>query len=123
MLRPSTTIRQAIGAPALYGETGYTTLERIWARPSLDINGIWGGFSGEGAKTVIPAEAAAKISMRLVPDQKPREIQRKVISHLKRIAPRSVKLSVRSIHGGEAWVTRTDHPAIRSAGRALERAF
>ena len=115
--------RSAIGAPDLSGEKGWSTLERLWLRPSLDVNGIWGGFQGEGAKTVIPAEAHAKISMRLVPGQTPKEIYRKVTAHLKKITPKSVKLSVRALHGGEAWVTPTDHPALQAGGRALKRAF
>jgi acetylornithine deacetylase/succinyl-diaminopimelate desuccinylase-like protein len=118
-----TKYRKALGAPELFGEAGYTTLERIWARPTLDINGIWGGFSGEGAKTVIPAKAHAKISMRLVPDQTSKEIARKVTQHLKRIAPKSVKLTVRPLHGGEGWLAPTDHPAMQAAGRAMKRAF
>jgi acetylornithine deacetylase/succinyl-diaminopimelate desuccinylase-like protein len=115
--------RQSIGAPALFGETGYGTLERIWARPALDINGIWAGFTGPGAKTVIPAEAHAKISMRLVPDQRPERIARLAIRHLRKIAPKSVRLKVQQLHGGEAWLARTDHPALQAAARALERSF
>jgi len=112
-----------IGAPELSGEANYTTLERIWARPSLDINGIWSGFTGEGAKTVIPAEAHAKISMRLVPDQTPREITYKVSSYLKKLAPKSVKISVRSLHGGDGWLAPTNHPALQAASTAMKRAF
>ena len=115
--------RNAIGAPELAGEHGYTTLERVWGRPTLDINGIWAGFTGEGAKTVIPARAHAKISMRLVPEQGSSEIARKVTAHLKRIAPKSVKVSVRNLHGGESWLSPTDHPAMAAAGRAMKRAF
>lgn len=115
--------KRSIGAPALFGEQGYSTLERIWARPSLDINGIWSGFTGEGAKTVIPAVAQAKISMRLVPDQTPKEIEKKVRAYLKQIAPPSVKIEVRDLHGGNAWLAPFDHPAIEAAGRALKRAF
>ena len=89
----------------------------------MDVNGIWGGFTGEGAKTVIPAEASAKISMRLVPNQTSGEIDRKVMAHLKKIAPPSIKVSVRSLHGGEPWLAATDHPALKSAGTALKRAF
>ena len=114
---------KSIGAPELFGEASYSTLERVWARPSLDINGIWGGFTGEGAKTVIPAEASAKISMRLVPDQKSRDIERKVIAHLKAIAPPSVQVKVRNLHGGEPWLTSIEHPALQAAGRALKRGF
>lgn len=115
--------RKSIGAPELFGEAGYTTLERIWGRPSLDINGIWSGFTGDGAKTVIPAEAHAKISMRLVPGQSPTKIARLVTKHLKAIAPKSIKLSVRNLHGGESWLTSTDHPALAAAGVAMRRAF
>lgn len=118
-----TKYRKAIGAPELMGEKGYTTLERVWCRPTLDINGIWGGFTGEGAKTVIPGEAGAKISMRLVPDQTPREIARKVSDHLKQIAPRAVKVTVRHLHGGLPWITSTEHPMLQAAARALNRAF
>jgi acetylornithine deacetylase/succinyl-diaminopimelate desuccinylase-like protein len=115
--------KREVGAPQLYGEAGYSTLERIWTRPTLDVNGIWGGFTGEGAKTVIPAEASAKISMRLVPDQRPKEIARKVTAQLKQLAPRSVKVTVRELHGGDAWIAPTDHPAMQAAARALRRAF
>ena len=115
--------KRAVGAPALHGESGFSTLERVWVRPALDINGIWSGFTGEGAKTVLPAEAHAKISMRLVPDQTPKLITRLLSAHLKKIAPPSVKVTVRDLHGGAAWVAPTDHPALDAAGRALERAF
>jgi acetylornithine deacetylase/succinyl-diaminopimelate desuccinylase-like protein len=115
--------KRAIGAPTLWGEQDYSTLERIWARPTLDINGIWGGFTGTGAKTVIPAEAHAKISMRLVPDQRPDEIARLVSKHLMKIAPPAVKVTVERLHGGEPWVAPTDHPALVAAGRAVQKAF
>ncbi len=115
--------KKSIGAPELFGERGFTTLERLWARPTLEINGMWSGFTGEGAKTVIPAEAHAKISMRLVPKQTPKEIARKVEAFLKRNAPKSVKLSVRDLHGGEAWLAPTSHPALQAASRAAGRAF
>jgi len=118
-----TKYKRSIGAPALFGESGYSTLERVWVRPALDINGIWSGFTGEGAKTVIPAEAHAKISMRLVPDQTPAEIARKVSAHLKKIAPGSVKVKVSDLHGGAAWVAPFDHPVMAAASRALKRAF
>ncbi len=115
--------KRELGAPDLFGEKGYTTLERVWVRPSLDINGIWAGFTGEGAKTVIPAEAHAKISMRLVPDQAPAEIERKVLKHLKAIAPKSVKISVTPLHGGDPWLADTDHPVLAAAGNAMKKAF
>ncbi len=115
--------RTSIGAPELYGESGYTALERSWARPALDVNGIWGGFRGEGAKTVIPAEASAKVSMRLVPRQSPKEIERKFAAHIKKVAPKSVEVTVTSLHGGDPWLAPTDHPALQAAGRALKRGF
>lgn len=117
------TFRKAIGAPELSGEKGYSTLERIWTRPSLDINGVWGGFTGEGAKTVIPAVAKAKVSMRLVPGQRPADIERKFKRYMKKLAPDAVKVTVKDLHGGEPWVADPSHPALRAAGRALERAF
>lgn len=115
--------KKSIAAPELHGEAGFTTLERTWARPSLDINGIWGGFTGEGAKTVIPAEAHAKISCRLVPNQTSKEITRKLESYLKKLAPKAVKVKVRELHGAEPWLAETDHPALAAAGRAVQRAF
>ena len=115
--------QKSIGAPALFGEPGYTTLERLWARPTLEVNGIWGGFTGDGAKTVIPAFAHAKISMRLVPDQKPKEIVRQFTAYVKKIAPKSVQVSVKHIHSGEGWLASTEHAALVAAGRAVKRAF
>jgi acetylornithine deacetylase/succinyl-diaminopimelate desuccinylase-like protein len=115
--------KKSVGAPDLFGEKGFTTLERLWARPTLEINGIWGGFTGEGSKTVIPAEAHAKISMRLVPKQTPKEIARKVEAYLKKIGPKSVKVTVRNLHGGDAWLASATSPALQAAGRAVERAF
>jgi acetylornithine deacetylase/succinyl-diaminopimelate desuccinylase-like protein/molybdopterin-guanine dinucleotide biosynthesis protein A len=109
--------------PAAWGEPGYHVLERIWARPTLDVNGIWGGYQGEGAKTIIPARASAKISMRLVPDQTPEEIAAKLARHVRRIAPKEVKVRVTNLHGGAAFLSEVDHPAFRATARALERAF
>jgi acetylornithine deacetylase/succinyl-diaminopimelate desuccinylase-like protein len=118
-----TTWRKSIGAKALFGEAGYTTLERVWARPTLEVNGIWGGFMGEGAKTVIPAEAHAKISMRLVPDQRPKEIVAKVTKAIKKLAPPSVDVTVTHIHSGEGWLADTGHVALRAAAAAVKKAF
>ncbi|HKQ59711.1 MAG TPA: dipeptidase [Candidatus Polarisedimenticolaceae bacterium] len=115
--------RKSIGAPQLYGEAGYSTLERTWTRPTLEINGIWSGFTGAGAKTVLPAQAHAKISARLVPDQTSAEITRKITKYLKRLAPKSVKVEVAELHGGEAWIAPTDDPALQAAAVALQRAF
>jgi acetylornithine deacetylase/succinyl-diaminopimelate desuccinylase-like protein len=109
--------------PAPWGEPGFHVLERIWARPTLDVNGIWGGYQGEGAKTIIPAKAGAKISMRLVPDQEPEEIARRFAAYVKRLAPKEVKVTVRSLHGGSPFLSEADHPAFRATERALARAF
>jgi acetylornithine deacetylase/succinyl-diaminopimelate desuccinylase-like protein len=109
--------------PAPWGEKQFHVLERIWARPTLDVNGIWGGYQGEGAKTVIPSKAGAKISMRLVPDQTPEEIERKFTAFVKKLAPKEVKVTVRSLHGGSAFLAPVDDPAFQAAERALERAF
>jgi acetylornithine deacetylase/succinyl-diaminopimelate desuccinylase-like protein/molybdopterin-guanine dinucleotide biosynthesis protein A len=109
--------------PAPWGERGFHVLERIWARPTLEVNGIWGGYQGEGAKTIIPARAGAKISMRLVPDQDPDEIEAKLGRFLRRIAPREVKVTVTRLHGGAAFLSEVEHPAFRATERALERAF
>lgn len=108
---------------ALRGEAGYTPRERIWARPTLEINGIWGGFQGEGAKTIIPASAHAKISCRLVPDQDPDHVARLVKEHLETSAPDTVKVSVSVIHTGRPSITPIDHPAIQAGLRALEKGF
>ena len=115
--------RREVGAPELFGERGYGTLERIWSRPTLEVNGLCGGFTGEGAKTVIPAVAMAKISMRLVPDQDPDRIARLFERHLKTVTPRSVELTLTRMHGGKPWLAPIDHPAIRAASRALEKGF
>jgi acetylornithine deacetylase/succinyl-diaminopimelate desuccinylase-like protein len=105
------------------GEEGYTLLERMSARPTFDVNGLWGGYSGEGSKTIIPAFAAAKISTRLVPDQYHREIEQLMVDHLKAIAPPTVRVEVKVIQGGQPVSTALDHPAIVIAARALEEAF
>ena len=112
------------GVPApMAGETGWTLKERLSARPTFDINGIWGGYTGEGAKTIIPAWAAAKISTRLVPDQDYREIEQATKAHLESIAPPTVTVEVRIIHGGAPVITPLDHPGIGPAKRALTAAF
>ena len=116
--------RERIGIPAQAdGEPGYSLLERLSARPTYDINGIWGGYSGEGSKTIIPAFAAAKLSFRLVPDQDHDEIEQIVVDHLHRIAPETVKIEIKVIHGGQPALTPLDHPAVELASRALEDAF
>lgn len=105
------------------GEKGYSTSERATIRPTLDVNGIWGGYIGEGAKTVLPSKASAKISMRLVPDQKSADITKLFSDHFKRIAPPYVTVKVTPHHGGEAAVTPTDSVAYRAASKAMEDTF
>ena len=105
------------------GEKGYTTLERTSIRPTLDVNGIWGGYTGEGAKTVLPSKAYAKISMRLVPDQKSKKISDLFEKYFKSIAPDSVKVKVSHHHGGEAVVVTTDSEEYRAAHLAIEESF
>ena len=111
-----------VAAP-MKGEHGHSLLERLSARPTFDINGIWGGYTGEGAKTIIPAWAAAKISTRLVPDQDYREIEASVKAHLESIAPATCRVEVKVIHGGAPAITPLDHPGIEPASRALEAGF
>ncbi len=115
--------KRDLGVKALYGEKGFSTLERVWSRPTLECNGIWGGFIEEGAKTVLPAKAAAKISMRLVPDQRSAKIEKLFVRHIKRIAPRTVRVNVKSLHGGEAAITPIDSPGVMAGVEALRKAF
>lgn len=105
------------------GEKGYTTMERTGIRPTLDVNGIWGGYTGEGAKTVLPSKAYAKISMRLVPDQSSKEITKLFTDHFLSIAPASVKVKVTPHHGGEPVVTPTDSVAYQAAAKAIKTTF
>jgi len=105
------------------GESGYSTLERTTIRPTLDVNGIWGGYTGEGAKTVLPSKAYAKISMRLVPNQKPEQITALFTEHFNGIAPAGTRVVVTPHHGGDPAVTPTDNPAYRAAARAMEHTF
>ena len=107
----------------IHGETGYSTNERVSIRPTLDVNGIWGGYQGEGAKTVIASKASAKISMRLVPNQTPAEITELFTKHFISIAPKSVKVKVTAHHGGDAAVTPTDSIAYKAASKAMETTF
>jgi acetylornithine deacetylase/succinyl-diaminopimelate desuccinylase-like protein len=115
--------RKDFGIPKLSGETGYTTLERTWVRPTLEVNGLLSGFTGEGAKTVLPAVAMAKISMRLVPDQDPERIADLFEAHVKRVTPGTVELTVTRMHGGKPWMTANDNPYVQAAARAIERGF
>ncbi len=115
--------RTDLGLPALAGEPGFTTLERKGARPTLDVNGIWGGFQGDGAKTIIPAHAHAKVSCRLVTDQDPDRIYELVRDFVMEIAPPGVRTSVMPLGGGHPSLTPMDHPATQAAARALEATF
>ena len=105
------------------GEQGYTTMERTGVRPSLDVNGIWGGYIEEGTKTVIPSKASAKISMRLVPNQSYKKIAKLFEKHFKAIAPKSVKVVVKDLHGGEPYVAPTDMVAYKAAEKAIVDTF
>ncbi len=115
--------KQSLNINALEGEAGYTTPERTGVRPSLDVNGIWGGYTSEGAKTVIPAKASAKISMRLVPHQDYHEIAELFEKHIATLAPPSVKVTAKFLHGGEPYVCPNDLPAYRAAAAAVEKTF
>jgi acetylornithine deacetylase/succinyl-diaminopimelate desuccinylase-like protein len=117
------TFRAETGSPALGGEAGYSTLERIWTRPTLEVNGLLSGYTGEGAKTVLPSKAMAKISCRLVPDQTPDEIARLVTDHVRRVAPREVKVTVTPLHSGMPWKATLEGPLFEAGRRALQRAF
>ncbi|MBC5994694.1 dipeptidase [Pontibacter cellulosilyticus] len=115
--------KKALDLGDVHGEAGYSTMERNSIRPTLDVNGIWGGYTGEGAKTVIASKAYAKISMRLVPDQTSEEITAKFKKHFESIAPKSVKVEVKPHHGGEPVVTPTDSVAYQAAAKAYEDTF
>jgi acetylornithine deacetylase/succinyl-diaminopimelate desuccinylase-like protein len=115
--------KKELGIEEIQGEKGYTTLERTGTRPTLDVNGIWGGYTGEGAKTVLPSKASAKISMRLVPNQRPDEITALFTKHFLSIAPTSVKVKVTAHHGGEPAVTPTDSKAFKAAASAFEEVW
>ena len=115
--------RQDLGAPKLFGERDYTTLERVWARPTFEVNGLLSGFTAEGAKTVIPAVAMAKVSMRLVPDQDPDQVALLFEAYLKKVTPKTVELKISRMHGGKPWMTDFDNRFVQAAGRAIERGF
>ncbi len=112
-----------LGVAELSGEKGYTTIERTCARPTLDCNGIVGGFTGKGAKTVLPSKASSKISMRLVPNQDPEKIAKLFTKHIKKLAPKSVKVKIQNLHGGYPFVTQLGDPVTYAASRAMEKAF
>jgi len=115
--------KRELNIGAVEGETGYTTVERTSIRPTLDVNGIWGGYTGEGAKTVLPSKAYAKISMRLVPNQDPDKITQLFKEHFESIAPASVRVEVRPHHGGRPAVTPVDSVEYQAASLAMEESF
>ncbi|WP_378186345.1 dipeptidase [Aquimarina sp. W85] len=115
--------KKSLDIKAVHGETGYVTNERNSIRPTLDVNGIWGGYTGEGAKTVIPSKAYAKISMRLVPNQDWQEITELFKTHFENIAPASVTVNVKPHHGGQGYVTPIDTIAYQAASKAYEESF
>lgn len=115
--------QDALDIESVYGEKGYTTNERNSIRPTLDVNGIWGGYTGEGAKTVIPSKAYAKISMRLVPHQEWEEITELFVKHFTNIAPKGAKVKVTPHHGGQGYVTPIDNIAYQAASKAYETTF
>jgi len=115
--------KKSVDVDALNGEDGYTTHERIGIRPTLDVNGIWGGYTGEGAKTILPSKAYAKVSMRLVPNQDAEKIADLFIRHFKSIAPAGVRVDARYLHGGQAYVSPLDTPEYAAASFAIEATF
>jgi acetylornithine deacetylase/succinyl-diaminopimelate desuccinylase-like protein len=115
--------RKAVGAPGYCGEKGFTIVERLWARPTLELNGIWGGYQGEGAKTVIASKAFAKFSTRLVPNQKPEKIARLVEKHLRKLLPKSVKMKFETLSTGKPWVAPFHAPIFQIAQGALQKGF
>ncbi len=115
--------RAETGAPALGGEKGYSILEQLWTRPTCEVNGLLSGYTGEGAKTVLPAKAMAKVSCRLVPDQDPADIEAKMKAHVARVAPPGVTVTVTHLHGGRPWRAELNGPLFDAARRALAGAF
>ncbi len=115
--------RQTVGAPGLCGEKGYSIIERLWCRPTLELNGIWGGYQGEGSKTVIPAKAYAKLSTRLVPNQDPWKIARAVEKHIRKLLPKTVRCNFEVLSTGKPWVAPYSHPIFQKALEALHQGF
>lgn len=116
-------LKEEVGVKELFGEAGYSYLEQTWARPTLEVNGIFGGFSGEGIKTVLPAEAGAKITCRLVPDQDPDEIVALLKAHIEKHKPASVEVTISEFDKGAPYITPFDHPVIQAAGRSYEKVY
>ena len=115
--------RKTVGAPGLSGEKGFTNIERLWCRPTLELNGIWGGYTGEGSKTVIPSKAFAKISTRLVPDQNPAKIAKQVERHIHSLLPKTVHCKFEVLSTSKPWVAPYTHPIFQKAIHALEKGF
>ncbi len=116
-------VKDEVGVKELFGEAGYSYLERTWARPTLEVNGVFGGFSGEGIKTVLPAEAGAKITCRLVPNQEPEEIVALLKAHVEKHKPIGVEVSISEFDKGRPFLTPFDHPFIQAAGRSYEKVY
>jgi acetylornithine deacetylase/succinyl-diaminopimelate desuccinylase-like protein len=116
-------LREEVGAPRLGGEEGYGPLERLWVRPTLDVNGMLSGYTGEGAKTVLPCRAMAKVSMRLVPDQDHQEVERLFTDYVKSLAPEGVTVEVEALHGGQPWYAAPSGSVFEAARRALAKAY
>jgi acetylornithine deacetylase/succinyl-diaminopimelate desuccinylase-like protein len=115
--------KKTVGAPGYFGEKGFTIVEQLWTRPTLELNGIWGGYTGEGAKTVIPAKAYAKFSTRLVPNQDPKKIAKLVEKHVRALVPKSVDCKFEVLSTGKPWVASYSHPIFQTARHALESGF
>jgi acetylornithine deacetylase/succinyl-diaminopimelate desuccinylase-like protein len=114
---------KAVGAPGYFGEAGFTTVERLWIRPTFELNGIWGGYQGEGAKTVIPSKAFAKFSTRLVPNQDPHKIAKLVEKHIRKLLPKAVHCKFEVLSMGKPWVASYQDPIFKKAQSALEKGF
>jgi acetylornithine deacetylase/succinyl-diaminopimelate desuccinylase-like protein len=115
--------RKTVGAPQLCGEKGYSIVEQLWTRPTMEVNGIWGGYIGEGAKTVIPSKAYAKLSTRLVPNQDPEKIAKLVERHIRKLLPKSVTCKFEVLSTGKPWVAPYSHPIFQKAIHSLEHGF
>ncbi|MGE7696191.1 dipeptidase [Lysinibacillus sp. NPDC094177] len=116
-------VKEEVGVKELFGEAGYSYLERTWARPTLEVNGVFGGFSGEGIKTVLPAEAGAKITCRLVPNQEPDEIVALLKAHIEKHKPTGIEVTISEFDKGRPFLTPFDHPFIQAAGRSYEKVY
>jgi acetylornithine deacetylase/succinyl-diaminopimelate desuccinylase-like protein len=114
---------RAVGAPGYAGEKGFTIVEQLWVRPTLELNGIWGGYSGEGAKTVIPSKACAKFSTRLVPNQDPHKIVARVQKHIRKLLPKTVQCKIDVLSAGKPWTAPYQAPIFAKAQGALEKGF